>query len=693
MMASVFAATVANRWFVARRGTVLGVLSAASATGQLVFLPLLAWLVVHVGWRGAAIAVAGGALLVAPIVAIFMRNDPRDIGLRPYGATDDDAPARRTENPIARAFGGLRIGVRSRDFWLLAGSFFICGATTNGLIGTHLIPASMDHGIPEVTAASLLALIGIFDVVGTTVSGGLTDRFDSRWLLCWYYSLRGISLLFLPYALASSYLNLFAFIVFYGLDWVATVPPTVALTTKVFGKASATVIFGWIFAAHQFGRRRRPLAPGRCARCWELPTDISLRRIALPAGGGIGHPHRARRIPSPHPGAVLRGGIPGRRLSVDRARAMAIRVGIGALLWLACTTSVAAHAVLVRSDPPDVCSGRFPSHDPHCVAGSVLATPPTVVRLTFTEPIEVVGDGIVVTGPSGTRVDQGPARTARNELSVPIVADGMGTYFVEWRVTSDYTHPESGRYPFSVGQASEGVSNISPGQSPWRRLGVVLQASARWLHFVGFALGFGTLVFRLFVLAPLRLEDNRTLRRLVQAGIGILLLAEPCALLAEVASLSTGNQFDVSLAGTRWPRASGGCWRSVPVRRCCSGSSSASSIRASPAPPGGSDVRHRARTVDSEASHAVGTHPIWLGVALNALHIAAMGVWVGGLIAFLVVVRQPGIAGMRAALFRRFGRLAGGSFVLLVLTGAAMAAQHLAAPTDLITDTYGRVSG
>ena len=203
MMASVFAATVANRWFVARRGTVLGVLSAASATGQLVFLPLLAWLVVHVGWRWAAIAVAIGALLVAPLVAIFMRNDPRDVGLRPYGATDDDAPIRSTENPITRAFGGLRVGVRSRDFWLLAGSFFICGATTNGLIGTHLIPASMDHGMSEVTAAGLLAFVGIFDIIGTTLSGVLTDRFDSRWLLCWYYRLRGISLVFLPYALAA----------------------------------------------------------------------------------------------------------------------------------------------------------------------------------------------------------------------------------------------------------------------------------------------------------------------------------------------------------------------------------------------------------------------------------------------------------------------------------------------------------
>ena len=265
---------------------------------------------------------------------------------------------------------------------------------------------------------------------------------------------------------------------------------------------------------------------------------------------------------------------------------------------------------------------------------------------------------------------------------------------MEWRVTSDDTHPESGRYPFSVGQASEGVSNISPGQSPWRRLGVVLQASARWLHFVGFALGFGTLVFRLFVLAPLRLENNRTLRRLVQAGIGILLLAEPCALLAQVASLSTGNQFDMSLAGdalaTSFGRVLAQRAGAAVLLWVLVGIIDQGEPRAAWAAP---VLGIALALVDSEASHAVGTHPVWLGVALNALHIAAMGVWVGGLIAFLVVVRQPEIAGMRAALFRRFGRLAGGSFVLLVLTGVAMAAQHLAAPTDLIRTAYGRVLG
>src|SRR5258707_376723 len=252
-MASVLAATVASRWFVQRRGLVLGALTAAGATGQLIFLPFLGWLAQNRGWRSAAITVGIAALAVVPIVALFLRNRPADLGLRAYGATTADTGPLAVGNPIRNAFRGLGLGVKSRDFWLLAGSFFICGASTNGLIGTHLIPASMDHGMAEVTAASLLALIGVFDVVGTLVSGVLTDRFDSRWLLFWYYGLRGLSLLFLPYAFGTAYFGLILFIVFYGLDWVATVPPTVALTADTFGKRNLGVVYGWIFASHQLG--------------------------------------------------------------------------------------------------------------------------------------------------------------------------------------------------------------------------------------------------------------------------------------------------------------------------------------------------------------------------------------------------------------------------------------------------------
>ena len=252
-MASVLAASVANRWFVKGRGLVMGLLSASTATGQIGFLPFLAFLTGVSGWRAAAVAVAAVALLLVPIVAVVMKNRPEDVGLRPYGASVAYTPPRPGGNPIRVSLNGLRLGARSGSFWLLAGSFFVCGASTNGLIGTHLIPAAMDHGMAEVTAASLLALVGFFDIIGTIFSGWLTDRWNSRGLLCWYYALRGLSLFVLPFALRSLGVSLIIFIVFYGLDWVATVPPTAALAVQIFGPESGSVIYGWIFAAHQFG--------------------------------------------------------------------------------------------------------------------------------------------------------------------------------------------------------------------------------------------------------------------------------------------------------------------------------------------------------------------------------------------------------------------------------------------------------
>jgi predicted MFS family arabinose efflux permease len=252
-MASVLAATVANRWFVKGRGLVMGLLSASTATGQIGFLPFLAFLTSVSGWRAAALAVAAVALLLVPIVAVVMRNRPEDVDLRPYGASVADTPPPPRGNPIRVSLNGLRLGTRSGSFWLLAGSFFVCGASTNGLIGTHLIPAAMDHGISEVTAASLLALVGFFDIIGTIFSGWLTDRWNSRGLLCWYYALRGLSLFVLPFALRSLGVSLIIFIVFYGLDWVATVPPTAALAVQIFGPETGSVVYGWIFAAHQFG--------------------------------------------------------------------------------------------------------------------------------------------------------------------------------------------------------------------------------------------------------------------------------------------------------------------------------------------------------------------------------------------------------------------------------------------------------
>ncbi len=261
------AAVIANRWFVERRGLVTGMLTASNATGQLVFLPLLGWIVTAQGWRTAALTVSFVALaFTLPLVFFFLRDSPADVGLRPFGASVDDAPLAQV-NPFKAAIGGLVSASRTSTFWLLSGSFFVCGATTNGLIGTHLIPASMDHGVSEVTAASLLAVIGVFDLVGTLCSGWLTDRYDPRWLLFWYYGLRGLSLLALPFVIGSESLGMVAFVVFYGLDWVATVPPTVAITAQTFGRERVGVTFGWIFGAHQLGAACAAWGAG-AARTW-----------------------------------------------------------------------------------------------------------------------------------------------------------------------------------------------------------------------------------------------------------------------------------------------------------------------------------------------------------------------------------------------------------------------------------------
>jgi MFS family permease len=262
-MAMVFAATIANRWFEKHRGLVLGVLTAGGAAGNLVFLPLLAWLVKAHGWRSAALAVAAGALLVVPMVVLILRESPAQVGLLPYGATEPPPEAARRTGAARAAVGALREASRTRAFWLLAGGFFICGASTNGLVGTHFIPAAHDHGMAETTAAGLLALAGVFDVVGTIFSGFLTDRMDSRALLGWYYSLRGLSLLVLPVLFASSpHPSMLVFIIFYGLDWVATVPPTATLAREIFGPQKGTLVFGWIFAAHQIGAALAAWAAG-----------------------------------------------------------------------------------------------------------------------------------------------------------------------------------------------------------------------------------------------------------------------------------------------------------------------------------------------------------------------------------------------------------------------------------------------
>ncbi|MEV8039422.1 MFS transporter [Arthrobacter sp. NPDC080082] len=266
-MALVFAATIANTWFATRRGLVTGILTAGSAAGQLVFLPFIAALAQHPGWRQASLLIAAGALAVVPLVLKFLKNSPADAGVLPYGAETPEAfeagpaPVPRV-NAAVRALRVLRRASRIRTFWALVAGFAICGATTNGLIGTHFIPSAHDHGMPETTAAGLLAVVGIFDIVGTIASGWFTDRFNPRVLLAVYYQFRGIGLLVLPLLLGAEVQpSMIVFVVIYGLDWVATVPPTAAICRQVFG-ADGGVVFGWVFAAHQLGAAAAALAAG-----------------------------------------------------------------------------------------------------------------------------------------------------------------------------------------------------------------------------------------------------------------------------------------------------------------------------------------------------------------------------------------------------------------------------------------------
>jgi MFS family permease len=269
-IALVFAATIASTWFVRRRGLVVGILTAGSAAGQLVFLPVMAVLVEAANWRTASLVIAAGALVVIPLVLLWVHDSPADIGVRPYGAppgaegTEEPAAPRAagSTNAAVRALRALRAASHHRTFWALALGFAICGATTNGLIGTHFIPSAHDHGMPTTTAAGLLAVVGIFDIVGTIASGWLTDRYNPKVLLAAYYLFRGVSLFVLPALLAATVRPpMVILIVIYGLDWVATVPPTVALCRELFGERG-TIVFGWVFTSHQLGAAAAALAAG-----------------------------------------------------------------------------------------------------------------------------------------------------------------------------------------------------------------------------------------------------------------------------------------------------------------------------------------------------------------------------------------------------------------------------------------------
>jgi sugar phosphate permease len=258
MTALVLGAMAANRWFETRRGLVIGMLTASSATGQLIFLPIAAWLIEHFGWRAAVLPVFISCLATAMLAFFFMRDRPEDVGLRAYGidpatplpAAEAATTARRIS--LWEPLLVLRSVIRNRTFLILAATFFICGLSTNGLIQTHFISLCGDYGLTAIPAAGVLAMMGGFDFFGTIMSGWLSDRYDNRKLLFWYYSLRGLSLFWLPHSTFSLY-GLSIFAMFYGLDWIATVPPTVKLAAANFGKERAGMVFGWIFAAHQLG--------------------------------------------------------------------------------------------------------------------------------------------------------------------------------------------------------------------------------------------------------------------------------------------------------------------------------------------------------------------------------------------------------------------------------------------------------
>lgn len=286
LTALVLAAVVANRWFQARRGLVIGILTASAATGQLAFLPLAAWLIEHLGWRSAVVPVLVSCALLVLLVRMLLRDHPSDLGVTAFGEPAA-APAASVPPPPAApvlSFSGpfrvLREAAGQRIFWILAGTFFICGLSTNGLIQTHFITLCGDFGMGPVPAASVLAMMGAFDFVGTILSGWLSDRYDNRKLLFWYYALRGLSLFWLPHSTFSLY-GLSVFAMFYGLDWIATVPPTVKLAAQTFGKERAPMVFGWIFAAHQVGAAVAAFGAGLSRTLWLTYTP------ALYAAAGL----------------------------------------------------------------------------------------------------------------------------------------------------------------------------------------------------------------------------------------------------------------------------------------------------------------------------------------------------------------------------------------------------------------------
>jgi len=306
IISMVFAAIISTRWFAKSRGVVYGALTGAAAAGQLIFVPLLAWTAQTYGWRSVGFVCAGIAVLVAIPVALLMRDRPEAIGIARFGEDASTlvakASLRHGTNPLRNTFAVLGRASRSRDFWLVAGTFFICGATTNGYIGTHFMAMCGDVGITQVHAAGLVALIGVFSMIGSTGAGWLSDRFASRYLLFTFYGLRGLSLFLLPLAISGpnqTYI-LPAFIVFYGLDWLATGAPNVRALTEALGKEDTPIAFGWIGVAHQIGAGTSALVAGiirTSTGSYASTFDVfgTLCIIAALASLAIGTRHRTGR--------------------------------------------------------------------------------------------------------------------------------------------------------------------------------------------------------------------------------------------------------------------------------------------------------------------------------------------------------------------------------------------------------------
>src|SRR4051794_10909475 len=288
LTALVLAATVATRWFTARRGLALGILSAGSATGQLIFLPPSAWLAEHYGWRVALVPPTVAVGLLAALFVLFARDWPADVRQAPFGETTVQPPTVQHGNPFMLSFAALGMASRSLVFWVLAFTFFVCGVSSFGLM-PHFVTLCSDFGIAPITSTSLMALIGICDLIGTIGSGWLSDRYDNRWLLAWYYGLRGLSLIWLPYS-GFSLVGLSLFAVFYGLDFIATVPPSVRLTANAFGREKAPLVFGWIFAAHQLGSGVMAFGAGvsRDSLASYLPAFLTAGLLCLAATLSLG---------------------------------------------------------------------------------------------------------------------------------------------------------------------------------------------------------------------------------------------------------------------------------------------------------------------------------------------------------------------------------------------------------------------